>query len=358
MPEVALVLIAIIIIAPFWIALKLFKWLCSLPEKRRQEEERQNFVAAALELEKALRDHRGPPAECISVLESRPYQFDRLFLESCLGESLSERLGSFETSQGLVQAWRKQNAVKASRRMHRALIEQTIELKRNCAKNWRQAVRTSAALYGDMQHLSSIESAIHMDVWQLISVFETAHGEHSDKLQRLYQVLATTWEERGDCADEATGGERSAITVPATVQVLSSADSMFGGRMAYQAARCFHALADAASKCCAKSYAVRAAKDQYQAFLKPYMDGDSEQKASAGVDGGSAESCPNCTAAYELLELPIGANKDTIAAARRELARSLHPDAWGKKRGVRFAEEQLKRINAACDHLTKCQRSI
>ncbi len=67
--------------------------------------------------------------------------------------------------------------------------------------------------------------------------------------------------------------------------------------------------------------------------------------------------CRECSRAYQLIELPFGAGADEIKRAQRELAKSLHPDVWGQRHGAGFAEEQLKRINSACDHLAQCRWS-
>jgi biotin carboxyl carrier protein len=71
--------------------------------------------------------------------------------------------------------------------------------------------------------------------------------------------------------------------------------------------------------------------------------------------GEKAYRCPECSNAYQLLELPYGAPLDEVQRARRELAKSLHPDIWVQKRGAHLAQEQLKQVNVACDHLTECR---
>jgi len=100
------------------------------------------------------------------------------------------------------------------------------------------------------------------------------------------------------------------------------------------------------------------------------LDGDSADNSMSDADDDEQSDpndlqsslvnvpCVECSDAYQLLELPLGANSEEIKQAQRELAKSLHPDAWGQKRGVVFAEEHLKRINAACDHLARCAQSV
>ncbi len=64
-----------------------------------------------------------------------------------------------------------------------------------------------------------------------------------------------------------------------------------------------------------------------------------------------------CVQAYGMRDLVFGAGADQVKQVHRELAKDLHPDTWAAKseRGKGIAEEQLKGINAACDHLYPCR---
>jgi DnaJ-class molecular chaperone len=124
-------------------------------------------------------------------------------------------------------------------------------------------------------------------------------------------------------------------------------------------------LVVAAAGCCGASFAVAAVQAEYNALFEPYLAGCEREQATSQphsnrpkVSSDAEDNpCPECADAYELLELPFGAGKDAVSSARRELAKSFHPDVFGNRRGARVAEEQLKRINEASDHLLECQKS-
>jgi DnaJ-class molecular chaperone len=110
---------------------------------------------------------------------------------------------------------------------------------------------------------------------------------------------------------------------------------------------------------------VAAVQAEYNSLFEPYLAGCEGDQATSQPDSDGLQvssdaddnACPGCADAYQLLELPFGAGKDAVSGARGELAQSFHPDVFGNRRGARVAEEQLKRINEACDHLLDCPLS-
>lgn len=314
------------------------------------EEKKRNFERARFEFDNALANGKKPPPECVAVLESEPYSFSEWHDFS---------------SQDLVDKWRNERRERAASlsasRKHKAFVEQFRRLKQDCTKRWKQAVRTAAALHGRGEQLSDIGSVMHLDVLQAISAITTANGKCTDSLALLYLALAKTWGDQNSTInglkDEVMHHERSAVVLPSTVEFLAFADQLFGSKMARQAAQAFQSLLSAASGCCKRSFAVKAVINRYQIVLAPYLVSPANESSDVKASAQPGIPCPTCKAAFELLELPVGADADTIARARRELAKSLHPDAWGNRRGSKFAEEQLKRINAAYDHLTSYHAS-
>jgi hypothetical protein len=354
MPEIALILVLVAIAIP----LKLLKFLFTLPERRQFEE-------AALAFANALRAGAKPPAEAIHVLGGRPYQFRDGFSDFYPGSFLKDRYGWFATSQDLVRDWREehrdQTARERARRKHEGVIDEFTALKKDCGDKWTQVVRTASVLRGGGKRAPDIQSAMHVDILELISGFSTAGGGCTDDLGRLYQAFATLWGDHGSdfykYKLEVSDYERQGIVLPSTIEVLACADGLFGTKTAFRAGQCFRRLVDETALCCKQSLAVAAAKQRYEVLLAPYSTPGTREVPGGAAPAESGRSCATCKEAYELLELPPGADADAIASARRELVKSLHPDAWGQKRGSRFAEEQLKRINAAYDHLTTCQSS-
>jgi curved DNA-binding protein CbpA len=56
---------------------------------------------------------------------------------------------------------------------------------------------------------------------------------------------------------------------------------------------------------------------------------------------------------YEVLEIKEGASKDDIKRAYKELVKKYHPDQYGNNPLRDLAEEKLREINEAYDHLMK-----
>jgi biotin carboxyl carrier protein len=159
------------------------------------------------------------------------------------------------------------------------------------------------------------------------------------------------------------------VSIPIALQFLILHDRMHGGSRARSAARVYSLLVlqlfnfylpcsldDPASVAAAGGIA-----NEFLEQLKPYLGGENETHSASDAQPGESRlgegtySCPECSNAYQLLELPYGAPLDEVQRARRELAKSLHPDIWVQKRGAHLAQEQLKQVNVACDHLAECR---
>lgn len=187
--------------------------------------------------------------------------------------------------------------------------------------------------------------------------------------------------------------ENNVVSTPFALSCLALHDRIHGGMRAKRAvsvygllvSQLFNAYLRARRDDLLPAMSAGQVANEYLKLLNAYLDGDDDVCEDASDDNvndeqldddgedddefdpsgseddespiGSADLCLECSKAYRLLELPFGAEADEVKKAQRELAKSLHPDVWGQRRGAGFAEEQLKRINAACDHLTQCQAS-
>jgi hypothetical protein len=251
---------------------------------------------------------------------------------------------------------------------HQEVVEKIADLKASCVASWDQVTRTAEALHGGSRALSFADALKH-DVLQILSSFSTANGNVTKDLGRLYQAISRRWGSGRrtipECIYEIENFEREEICLPATVRILHISDRLISNGLAARAAAAFSSLVVAAAGCCDASFAVASVQAEYNSLFEPYLAGCEGDQARCRPDSDGRQvssnandnACPGCADAYQLLELPLGAGKDAVNGARRELARSFHPDVFANRRGARVAEEQLKRINEACDHLLECQLS-
>jgi hypothetical protein len=84
---------------------------------------------------------------------------------------------------------------------------------------------------------------------------------------------------------------------------------------------------------------------------QPSSDGDEAEDASVASSG-----CEQCRNSYDILRVEEGAEQDEVKAAWRDLVQFLHPDRLGDKsqRVRQRAEDDLKKVNVAYEHLCKC----
>jgi hypothetical protein len=234
-----------------------------------------------------------------------------------------------------------------------------------------------------LPEVDSPEEVISFDILTICSAISKI-GDPSDEVARICcVVLARLSPSRFGMAGADDPGSINAVSdwlshwedgmviTPIAVECLSMHDKMYGGSRAVRAASVYSLLvihlftSYSASMLNDPASATAAGRvaNEFLARLKPYMDGEggnrNESDAQLGDNKGAdnGQSCSDCSKGYQLLELPYGAPLDEVKKAQRELAKNLHPDSWGQKRGARFAQEQLKQINVACDHLATCRKA-
>ena len=249
---------------------------------------------------------------------------------------------------------------------HKEVVEKIADMKSGCLASWDQVTRTAEALHGGSRALSFADAVKH-DVLQILSAFSAANGDVTKDLGRLYQAISCRWYSRRQtieaCVYEIRDFEREEICLPATVRILHISDRLLSNGLSTRVAAAYSSLVVAAAGCCDASFAVAAVQAEYNRLFEPYLAGCEGEQSTSQPDSDSRQvysdagdnACPGCADAYQLLELPFGAGQDAVSGARRELAKSFHPDVFGNRRGARVAEEQLKRINKACDHLLECR---
>ena len=163
------------------------------------------------------------------------------------------------------------------------------------------------------------------------------------------------------------------VSIPIVVNIMVVHDRIHGGQGARRAASVYSLLvlqlfsSYMPSLLDRPSVATAAGQvaNEYLKLLKVYIERSKTGDHSTQSDTDNAcehsnisrDACSECSDAYDLLELPFGASKEDVSDAKRELAKTLHPDVWLDRRGSRFAEERLKHVNAACDHLLECHFS-
>ena len=217
------------------------------------------------------------------------------------------------------------------------------------------------------------ETVILSDVCSVISVISRAAGHPSIEIARLLHAVsvalapddaetqANDYTMQSDLYAMLGQWESRDVEEPLVLTSLAEYDETHDTGLAPKAARIYRDLVYVMAKLCESSPAAASVANRYDEVLDPYLSRNSRDRVARSDTGDSslcgshAESCSECAEAYRLLELPFGADSDDVTKAQRELARNLHPDTWGQKRGVRLAEEQLSKINAACDHLFKCR---
>jgi hypothetical protein len=256
---------------------------------------------------------------------------------------------------------------KATLSKYQEVVKNIADLNSHCRASWDQVTRAAAALHGSSR-TGPFAGAVMHDALQILSAFSDANGHATKDLGRLYQAISRGCDSGGrtlkECISAIEDFERGEICLPATIQILQTSDRLFSNGLASRAAAAYSSLVIEAAGCCDASFAIATVRTAYNDLFEPYLAECKGDRADSQPDNNSRKassgtgnvSCPVCAEAYQLLELPLAAGPDAVSSARKEMAKSFHPDAFGNKRGARIAEQQLQRINEACDHLLTCNR--
>lgn len=206
---------------------------------------------------------------------------------------------------------------------------------------------------------------VRHDVRHIFTEFIVLSGQRPSRLATLNQEFRRLWgrqwvRERTldasiDELESWSEKEPSSLKwkLPFAIESMRKHDDILKSKLAGTWEDAFELLVTRTAACFDHSSSVSKLKQEYMKALHPHS-GTAQPGSNQNENQGG---CARCTQSYWLLELPIGSPRDAVAIARREMARSFHPDAWVNKRGAKTAEEQLKEINVAYDHLSKCPLS-
>ena len=144
--------------------------------------------------------------------------------------------------------------------------------------------------------------------------------------------------------------------------MLFRSDKQQGTTLSSKAASTYLSIVSAVSNHCEGSLAAQMVADAYITMLKPYIhegigDGYAGKSNASGSHSNRKPVCGKCYKAFEHIGISLDASPDDVRQKRRAWAEVLHPDQLGSKSaGARkAAEEQLKTINSACDHILQCR---
>ena len=354
MADGILVLLVVLLIG----VLETCRILIQYPRSRKIREATDSFARAVLA-------QRVPSEDVLSTLEGCGQEVDFFRFPS----EFTDRFGSCATYADVVRQYReeRQSRRREARAVskHKILVDEFSALVSACSRPWNQMRRTFDRLHR-IRLNQSLAEVFKADALNMVMAFSSADDRLSRSLIDFYLALSRTWSKRQtleSCIDELEFTDRAEIRVPWTIQVLEIGDRNIGTNHSKAWAAAFASLVASACSCCKESVAVSATRQKFESLLEPYLErgGPSERNSSARGSEKREQSvvegalCSECASAYALLELPYGSGQTQVAEARRELAKKFHPDVWGEQRGAQAAEEHLKRVNAACDHLIQCR---
>lgn len=279
-----------------------------------------------------------------------------------------------------VSAEKKLDALRARRREERQgilnenkeLLDQVAEMLASCRAPVLEMLRATKAFSGE-DVVRPPELFLLIDIVQIILRIVAASGSDVAVAARLFAGIQIRIEPsiRSDYGiNEALQKLREfdasidrSLKTPAMVPLLASYDKIQGTYLAAKAARTYLSIIESASACCGRSVAVKMIANTYAELLKPFTVSDNWNKnagqssTASGGPAGTRAPCANCAQSYRILGLPLKSGPDAVKSKRRAFAEFLHPDQLGSKseQARRAAEEQLKNVNEACDHILHCQ---
>jgi len=240
------------------------------------------------------------------------------------------------------------------------------DLLSSCGAQATEMMRATGALEGT----DTVESAalVLHDIASILIAFWSTGDLGREYIERLWRGIALRYLYKDendedetvislyDCAN--SGDKPLKMVIP-----LDAHDRLQGTNLVSKAASAYLAIVSEVSNHCGDSLAVKLVTDAYLELLRPYIyEGGRDRyagrsKSSAGSEAKRPSACEKCVNGYQLLDLPFGASKEEVKSRKRALAEILHPDQLGSKSEMArdAAEQQLKRINAACDHIVRCR---
>lgn len=260
---------------------------------------------------------------------------------------------------------------------YKDLFDRVVKLA-SCWSTVSEMLRAAKALTGK-DIARSAEGLFLVDTWEILIRIFAASGS-AISVARLYAGIRIRIVERqqqnelpqigseygvSDAMEELRDvgtALNCSIKTPVMVSLLASYDKLQGTHLASKAAETYLAIVVAASGY-GRSVAVKMIATSYAELLNPFIVSDNGetnagQSRTASSDKASRPSrCEECVKYYRILDLPSNAGHDEVKSKRRAFVEFLHPDQLGSKteQARQAAEEQLKNVNEACDHILRCK---
>jgi len=248
---------------------------------------------------------------------------------------------------------------------NRKLVKQVVELVSSAGSQAVEMMRAAKAIGGRTGEVLTPERLFLIGVLQILGVFSEANGGSNSIASLLHAIQwrlePTTRVRVNDCVG-LIERQRSAVSVPIMVPLLSTYDQMQRTKLATQAATIYCSIVQVASLRCGNSVAANLVSNKYTELLRPYIlaDPGNENASNSSSPGrsssdGAVGKCPDCAKYYAVLGLNGDATEADVKQAYKDLAKVWHPDRFGENderlRGK--AEERLKEINGAYSHISK-----
>jgi hypothetical protein len=250
----------------------------------------------------------------------------------------------------------------ATQHEHRDLIDRVADLISGCGAHAVEMMRAAKAVRGGIEVMTPTELVL-IDVSGLLGSVSEAHGEVAIGVARLYHGIQARIDPKShlrveDCIGVLQRrGKSSRASVPSVVLLLAMYDDIQKTTLAANAACVYVALVQAASAFCGDPAATKVMVTTYVQLLRPYINGSGTANSQSSSPRNGTQCCRDCTESYRVLDLSVDADVAQVKAQRRAMAELLHPDHLSGRsdNARRIAEEQMKKVNLAYDHILACR---
>jgi hypothetical protein len=248
---------------------------------------------------------------------------------------------------------------------NKELVNQAVALVSSSGSRAVEMMRAAKAIGGRTGEVLTPERLFLVGVLQILGVFSEANGGSNSIASLLHAIqwrLEPTTRVRVNGCVGLIERQRSAVSVPMMVPLLSTYDQMQRTKLATQAATIYCSIVQVAALRCGSSVAAKLVSNKYTELLRPYIlpdtgNGNAANSSSSGraSSSGAVGKCPDCAKYYSVLGLDGNATEKEIKQAYRDLTKVWHPDRFSEndERLRCKAEERLKEINGAYSHISK-----
>lgn len=239
------------------------------------------------------------------------------------------------------------------------------DLLSTCRVQAEEIMRAVGAIEGTDIEIAP-ETVIWTDVGFILASFNKADSTNGRYIKKLWEEVTREIEPPDvDGVPPLSVVGNHGVKQLGMMLCLDDYDKAQRTTLSSRAATTYLAIASSVYSHYKDSLAARLVMDAYGDLLKPYVtEGGGNGYAGSSTSSADRNSngrpdCDKCVQRYQLLDLPFGASKDEVKQKRRAWAEVLHPDQLSSKseRARDAAEQQLKSINEACDHILTCPRS-